>query len=53
MSQGEADLGRRFVAGDEVRVWFEGEAGLDEGLLSFPLPVLVYMDNPYMCNDFW
>jgi len=22
-------------------------AGLDEGILSFSLPILVYMDNPY------
>jgi hypothetical protein len=27
---------------------FDKTAGLDEGLPSFSLPILVYMDNPYM-----
>ena len=27
-------------------------AGLDEGLLSFSIPILVYMDNPYRYNEY-
>jgi hypothetical protein len=39
---------------DEVTV-VDGKftaAGLDEGILSFSLPILVYMDNPYRYNEY-
>ena len=26
-------------------------AGLDEGLLAFSLPILVYIDTPHRCNE--
>ena len=32
--------------------WVNPEAGLDEGLLSLCLPILIYMENPYRSNNF-
>ena len=34
-----------------IRATCEG-ASLDEGVLSFSLPILFYINNPYICNIF-
>jgi hypothetical protein len=40
-----------YIAAENARMRRAIAAGLDEGLLSLSLPILVYMDNPYRCEN--